>query len=1618
MNDPDNSKEKDKEKVVRMVDYLLKLANLRTRLVHDIGDYEKVLWISSIPRERGCFTQAWGNDEDRDTDEWLEIQSQPEPKLPSVPDSCEEWVNKSVLRNKSDTPKLRSEIVQEVPNPNWMEGCDFPETLSRTKHLKDHDEIQSLWESYIKDRWLPWKENHDVWEKVHRVYSDLFAIYQEQLRLGEEYELVLGLGLLTWKTPSGHRVRRHLIVADVSLDFEARLGKFTVGPNSEGPKLRPELDMLDIGDQPQGAEKAAKDSLINADDDPWCRDCVEGVLKALAHSIGSQGCYDESLESKPKDSLKGPVVEYAPALFLRKRSVKGLTDALTQIKSQIEDNQAIPSGFADLAEIRLDDVLEPGDESENTSFDLDHEVFFPKPANDEQIRIVEKVRTGKCVLVQGPPGTGKSHTIANLICHLLATGQRTLITAKTPRALQVLQRLVPDELRPLCISVLGRGIEEHRALESSVNTILREAEKWNDVHAFREIEDLKSQLRKLREEKASNDRNLLDIRQFETRINRFGDGSYQGTAARIVDAVNRDRERYGWFTDSVPLDEPCKLCSHDLRVVIDALRKFTPEKRLELTQIWPENSESQHCFVEMIRNENSAIEQESRMAVGADERTAGLLAGSNSQDIETIREAFRLFGDTLRHLRESPYSWLKDSVRDVLGGNLSIWHELHRVTSVVVKSIEDLVRGADDTKVEIPDSLDIRRAYEDCLILKRHVETKGDLGGWLYRPKVVRERMYLVEKATIDGRPCRSAKDFSTLSNALFVRIKCEEAWNNWIGRAEKIDGPYVLQIAELKSIIDALGKVLGLEQLVSKCQLSLTLCSGLGEPVWIDESQVDRIVASCNLALARVTKKTASEKILQLEDSISHLAAKSRAHQVTKDLLSAIRDRDEGGFVTCLNKIQELNEQRQQNADADKQLSELRHLVPELKKSLERSFEDASWDERVECIVEAWYWGQARCWVEKHIGKDNLAALTICAKQIDERINSIVTKCAAVLAWKYCFSRLKDGHRRHMEAWKQSMRRLGKGTGKFAPHHRRDAQGHLNQCREAVPAWVMPLHRVWDTVTPSPETFDVIIVDEASQCGFEALPLLYLAKKILIVGDDKQISPDAVGLPREAVLRLKEEYLDDFEFKSSFDVESSLFDHGKLRHGSSRITLVEHFRCMPEIIRFSNDLCYSDTPLIPLRQYGRDRLPPLKSVFVEKGYREGEGVRAINPPEADAIVEMISKMCQDPRYDDKTMGVVVLQGEAQASLIETQLLKQIGAEEMDKRRLVCGNPYSFQGDERDIIFLSLVAASNHRIGPLTKAADQRRFNVAASRARDMMVLFHSVRSDELSSSCLRRQLIEHFEDKKIKQIGGISQDELQKLALREDRKLVNAPNPFDSWFEVDVALVLLGKGFRVVPQYEVAGKRIDLVVDGGQGRLAIECDGDYWHGPEQYEKDMLRQRQLERCGWEFYRVRESAFYSNKEGALEGLWGKLEERSIFPESKSREYHTETDSDDRTQGSINDDMIEDEFEEEDDLVQPTDDSDDGVFISTRRPEVVSEKEIRSAIISALRKCPNYSCTQKSVTSRVLKEVGVRTRGDPRTRFDKRVMRVIKDLESMNMVELYRAKNKRVRLSVSS
>jgi very-short-patch-repair endonuclease len=183
-----------------------------------------------------------------------------------------------------------------------------------------------------------------------------------------------------------------------------------------------------------------------------------------------------------------------------------------------------------------------------------------------------------------------------------------------------------------------------------------------------------------------------------------------------------------------------------------------------------------------------------------------------------------------------------------------------------------------------------------------------------------------------------------------------------------------------------------------------------------------------------------------------------------------------------------------------------------------------------------------------------------------------------------------------------------------------------------------------------------------------------------------------------------------------------------------------------------------------------------------------------------------------------------------------------------------------------------MVIAPNAAFAAQVKEEARQRFNVATSRARDQVFLFHSVQLTHLKNpECMRHKLLKWYLTPPLAEMqAGV--EVLRRKA--------------ESDFEIEVGQRIIKRGYKVVPQFRPFPRdfnyRIDLVVQGEKNRVAVECDGDRWHGPERWEHDQRREAQLRRAGWSFWRIGGSAFYRNKNEALEGLWKFLEEAGIKP----------------------------------------------------------------------------------------------------------------------------------------
>ncbi|MEO8166382.1 MAG: DUF559 domain-containing protein, partial [Betaproteobacteria bacterium] len=161
-----------------------------------------------------------------------------------------------------------------------------------------------------------------------------------------------------------------------------------------------------------------------------------------------------------------------------------------------------------------------------------------------------------------------------------------------------------------------------------------------------------------------------------------------------------------------------------------------------------------------------------------------------------------------------------------------------------------------------------------------------------------------------------------------------------------------------------------------------------------------------------------------------------------------------------------------------------------------------------------------------------------------------------------------------------------------------------------------------------------------------------------------------------------------------------------------------------------------------------------------------------------------------------------------------------------------------------------------------------QRFNVAASRARDRMILVRSVELEDLpETDRLRRSLITHFE----------------RPFTEEPVRLTDLRTLCESRIERELFDWLNGEGYHVTPQVAVGAYHIDMVVEGrDDARLAVECDGDKYQGPQLWIEDMRRQRTLQRVGWVFWRCFAGALLRRRHAVLEDLRRALAANGIEP----------------------------------------------------------------------------------------------------------------------------------------
>ena len=816
------------EKSRALLQFLKDSATLRRKRLAAYGANARLLWFYQTPRDRPEIRSAFFADNPAEfPDLWLEVRKKRMPARPPVPEVCKDWVPPQELDRVSQEPELRPEVTvlveRKVPDPDaaLREHRTLTEKVPEVRRLEDHPEVRDAWLDYFVSQWRPWAQEMRRWQELQRVYEDVDFMRRRLEEAEEQYELILGVGLLVWRDPTGTTVRRHLLTAPAEISLDAAQGVLTVSPAASFDGFRIELDMLELQHQPRLDGAGLDDRLEELDVQAWDRAKVGEILRVIANKASPGAQVDEGSLQPPARADDTLRVLYAPALVLRERRPTAYDELISRF---LEDSRDESFSLTPPWERFISEGEPSGggagttpEDPEANSVLGDSRLYFPLPTNEEQRKIAERLRTRPYVLVKGPPGTGKSHTIANLICHLLASGERVLVTAHAPKALAVLRDLLPGEIRNLCVTALGSTRDDQRLLEDSVRGILSHKNQWRGSKWAQErIAALESELRQLEDRVAQVERNLRETREAETHLHSLY-GGFQGTAAQIARTVEAKGEAYSWFPE-LPNDESrCPLDSAEITLLAEIHSQLTQEKLKELSFdigdiSLPSPEEFEAAMAELQAAELSA--EAARKGMDLDQ--LGPLQPLTDEALSTAEAFLRELDEHAARARHALGEELTSKILgDLLVGYQENWSDLARDSTGLASSAQDALRRLGSARIEIYTQASNERLLAAARSRFSHFEQGGRRGIWFVAPRVVRETRWLEKDCRIDGEPPRQPEQLQTLIAFLELKQtvnKFQQIWPTPLPKLKHVDPernvPYIKSLAQqLKSLLELFRK-------------------------------------------------------------------------------------------------------------------------------------------------------------------------------------------------------------------------------------------------------------------------------------------------------------------------------------------------------------------------------------------------------------------------------------------------------------------------------------------------------------------------------------------------------------------------------------------------------------------------------------------------------------------------------------------------------------------------------------------------------------------------------------------------------------------------------------------
>jgi hypothetical protein len=1377
-------------------------------------------------------------------------------------------------------------------------------------------------------------KNKEVYSKLYRASNDL--------KNDSNLEIVLSVGLIQYSQTNNRgdlsKTNQHLFHFPLSLDIDKKSNVTISFSEIENPYA----DFFFLNNT--GIEKTILSEIIERFEKDINKfgynyifeDSFKDLVADNLQKISSNSYFENSIVKPISDHSKQDFfkISFSPAINIKPRKPRffdKLTDSIIEYSNNnnveaklfnllVRNPEAVSYNPYENGNYFKDDLFEKHKSKiKHLNGEEDFSVFFPLPFNKEQKEIYENYLKNRLTVVTGPPGTGKSHTIVNILCSLLAQGKRVLVTAQTDKALESLLDKIPDTFDDLIFTKIKLETNPNRfSLEKSINNISKilQSELFSNIDSkVEELDNLKADYLVLKSQ-------IIQALEKEYQQISINDSFTDLRPYQIVEKFEKkDSIEWSWIQDVVS--------NEDLKN-FEAFRDKILQFRNSHGLIIKYDSVQQNDLITILT-----------LVSNFDFKSYLDLKGSYEKQLQFLNLSNERKEQLLKINLESIVEITKD----------------YSNSDIILKSRQDLNELQSKINLKFrDDNLNANRLFTDLtenadkylLDIETYLSfIEQEKAGFLTRFKTGFKNVAYLENFTINGKKSETREIILSLKilitnykiiskNLTLLRqsgfsVEVDES-SNLTEKANQLK-VFLQKVEKNRAIFDKIQSNLDFMRFSEYCQTDLfdidtlarkaVLCRDDFKSLKNLEFQfndqlgilhkLDYLIENSSIKDAfqeflPINKITEQIKFDELKNRVLNIKNQINIQQTYLQIKNQLIEKLPNTFETLATIPQEY---------ISKENFEFASANAALKKDSSTDLQKSK--EELTHINNKIY--KVKCDILFHLAKSNFKNL-FNSNEVDLFINLLGS-------YKYNLS--------------QSVRKVSNQT-QFQILTRQNSI----DISKKLSCWVMKFTDVLNSVGDKPEVFDCIIVDEASQLDFNSLILGYYAKNMIIVGDDKQTSPSSLtsanGDDFEAIKNDCLTFLGTNKIHIKSD--NSLFSLAKMTAGRSNLTLIEHFRCVPEIIEFSKKHFY-DNSLRPLKQINSNRLSPKESFFVEDSYKENGVVYK----EIDAIKTFLKQILTKKEYSNKTIGVVSLglsKHTEKLKNIKEYLANEFGKEKIDRHKLIIEDSPKFQGDERDVMLISLgVALDSQKLNDNQNATpraiirdnnqikdEEKKINVALSRAKEQMILFHSIKSEGLRENDFRNEILRFFNE----EIKPLAPFQLPDYDLERNRH--NVPAPFDSWFEFDITRDLLKEGYSYIhPQYKVKenetfynhklGKdvyvnfKLDLVVYNNGKMIAVECDGDPFHSiPEDVAYDNERQEFLERVGWKVVRVLYSAYKRDKSKEIKKMVDFIERNTKKDDYVSQNEAVLTFSEDKHNNSLDiidysetEELIIDNYEEE-------------------------------------------------------------------------------------------------------